>query len=141
MGWLTTFLSTLTAILIFNNVCIGFDTRFHEELKDDLEKRQSDGQMARKAIKMPKWAKKYTRGTKGCPCWWDLTKGDVCACCKNKGIQCGYPKHRFCQRDAGRPQYRKGCPGSTCYNPYFSINSLLIQESFMKEQNYIIPKE
>ena len=123
MGWLTTFLSTLTAISILNNVCIGFDTRFHEELEKDLETRQSDSQIARKPITKPPWAKRFTKTTTGCPCWWDLTKGDDCACCQNKGIQCGYPQHRFCQRDAGRPQYRKGCPGSTSYSPYFFINS------------------
>ena len=119
MGWLTTSPSTLTAILILSNVCIGFDTRFHEELEDDLDKRQLDSQRARKPTKMPSWAKKYTVPGERCQCWWDLTKDDECACCQNKGIQCGYPQHRFCQRDAGRPQYRKGCPGSTSYSSIF----------------------
>jgi len=64
------------------------------------------------AARMPQWAKKYTRSQKGCPCWFDLSKGTTeCACCHNKGIQCGYPMQMYCQRDARRPQYRIGCPG------------------------------
>ena len=65
------------------------------------------------AARMPQWAKKYTRSQKGCPCWFDLSKGTTeCACCHNKGIQCGYPMQMYCQRDARRPQYRIGCPGN-----------------------------
>ena len=65
------------------------------------------------AARMPQWAKKYTRSQKGCPCWFDLSKGTTeCACCHNKGIQCGYPMQMYCQRDARRSQYRIGCPGN-----------------------------
>jgi len=63
------------------------------------------------AASMPRWAKKFTSSTTGCLCWFDLSRGKECACCHNKGIQCGYPKQNYCQRDARRPQYRQGCPG------------------------------
>jgi len=57
------------------------------------------------------WAQKYTKSSTGCSCWFDLSRGLNCACCQNKGIQCGFPLHKYCQRDARRPQFRKGCPG------------------------------
>jgi len=101
MGWITTFLLTLVAIFVLVNICIGSE---HEEIQEDLESRAKP--------RLPSWAKRYTKKTSGCPCWWDLTKTDNnCACCKSRGIQCGYPLHRFCQRDSRKPQYRIGCPG------------------------------
>lgn len=107
MGRFTSFLSTLTVILTLTNICIGFE-RFREEFEEDLVSRELTWPKF-----LPSWAKKYTdtRRPEGCPCWWDLTQGYNCACCRNRGIQCGYPLHRYCQRDAGKPQYRKGCPG------------------------------
>ena len=60
---------------------------------------------------IPGWARKYTKTSTGCPCWFDLSRAEECACCHNKGIQCGYPQHQYCQRDAKRGQYRKGCRG------------------------------
>ena len=33
----------------------------------------------------------------GCPCWWDMTLGNICACCEPGGTQCGYPMHNECQ--------------------------------------------
>merc|ERR1712029_851343 len=30
------------------------------------------------------------------PCWWDLTRTD-CGTCRNGGVQCGYPMHKWCQ--------------------------------------------
>ena len=32
--------------------------------------------------------------SRGCPCWFDITMN--CACCKNDGVQCGYPMHNYC---------------------------------------------
>ena len=115
MGWITTFLLTLVAIFVLVNVCIGSE---HEEIQEDLESRAKP--------RLPSWAKRYTKKTSGCPCWWDLTKTDNnCACCKSRGIQCGYPLHRFCQRDSRKPQYRIGCPGSyycECLKAYLLRN-------------------
>ena len=64
-----------------------------------------------RGISGPSWAKSYTRSTTGCPCWWDLTQGNICACCKDdknggKGQPCGYPMHNYCQRKRSI-----GCPG------------------------------
>ena len=102
MGWITTFLLTLVVIFVLVNACIGSE---HEEIQEDLESRANP--------RLPSWAKRYTKKTSGCPCWWDLTKtNNNCACCKSRGIQCGYPLHRFCQKDSRKPQYRIGCPGS-----------------------------
>merc|ERR1712107_188704 len=59
--------------------------------------------------KIKKKYRKYTESTTGCPCWWDLTNLDGCACCKEvnnkKVIQCGYPAHMYCYEDK-----KKGCP-------------------------------
>ena len=59
---------------------------------------------------VPGWARKYTRSRTGCPCWWDLTLGDICACCKDfrgkLGQPCGYPLHNYCQKKSSY-----GCPG------------------------------
>jgi len=57
------------------------------------------------------------KGSK-CPCWWDLegklidpktNKPYKCTCCKEGGIQCGYPMHRWCTDD--RSKVRTGCMG------------------------------
>ena len=59
---------------------------------------------------MPGWARRFTKSKSGCPCWWDLTLGTVCACCKNfrrlQGQPCGYPLHNYCQQ-----KRNAGCPG------------------------------
>ena len=73
---------------------------------------------------MPGWARRFTRSKTGCPCWWDLTLGTVCACCKNfrrlQGQPCGYPLHNYCQQ-----KRNAGCPGiPLVYKPKFnSINA------------------
>jgi len=36
----------------------------------------------------------FTQSNTGCPCWFDITMN--CACCKNDGVQCGYPMHNYC---------------------------------------------
>jgi len=58
--------------------------------------------------KIPKKFKKFTKSKTGCPCWWDLTKTDECACCKGKPekvMQCGYPMHMYCHKKSDQ-----GCP-------------------------------
>jgi len=78
--------------------------KFGSCLEDNLEKES-------KAY-TPRWAKKWTKKQSGCPCWFDLSRGLECACCYPKGVQCGFPKQRFCQRDKSvHPTKRKGCPG------------------------------
>ena len=69
---------------------------------------------------MPGWARRFTRSKTGCPCWWDLTLGTVCACCKNfrrlQGQPCGYPLHNYCQQ-----KRNAGCPGiPLIYKPKFN---------------------
>ena len=64
------------------------------------------------AASTPPWARRYTGTQTGCPCWFDLSRGMECACCKGRGIQCGFPKQNFCQRDARRSTYREGCKGN-----------------------------
>ena len=70
---------------------------------------------AKKTFKGPpfKW-RDYTLSKRGCPCWWDLTLGNECACCKKKGwrqgVPCGYPLHNFCQAKAKSKTW--GCKGS-----------------------------
>jgi len=58
--------------------------------------------------KIPRQFKRYTKSTKGCPCWFDLTKTTECGCCKDNvnAMQCGFPKHKFCFKKT-----RNGCPG------------------------------
>jgi len=45
--------------------------------------------------KKPSVFSPYTVDGETCACWWDITKTD-CACCKNDGVQCGFPKQKFC---------------------------------------------
>ena len=80
------------------------------------------------------WAQKYTKSSTGCSCWFDLSRGLNCACCQNKGIQCGFPLHKYCQRDARRPQFRKGCPGNLISRMRQMMWSLFNMK-FNKEQN------
>merc|ERR1712019_238206 len=46
------------------------------------------------------------------PCWWDLTRTD-CGTCRNGGVQCGYPMHKWCQNP--KDDKKKGCPGIPNY--------------------------
>merc|ERR1711868_319200 len=46
------------------------------------------------------------------PCWWDLTRTD-CGTCRNGGVQCGYPMHKWCQ--SPKDDKKKGCPGIPNY--------------------------
>ena len=72
-------------------------------------KMMSDGRIMSdgRASSMPQWARLYTKKKTGCPCWWDLSLGNICACCKGENAQpCGYPKHNYCQRKRSI-----GCPG------------------------------
>jgi len=76
---------------------------------DSINEMMSDGRIMSdgRASSMPAWARPYTKDTTGCPCWWDLSLGDICACCKGENAQpCGYPKHNYCQRKRSI-----GCPG------------------------------
>jgi len=54
--------------------------------------------------------RKYT-GKGKCACWWDIREND-CACCKNGGMQCGYPMHKKCYK---RNKKGYGCPGVCNY--------------------------
>ena len=54
---------------------------------------------------------------RGCPCWFDIQANDTrCACCKNGGVQCGYPMNNFCWRRrlyGGQiSRINRGCPGA-----------------------------
>merc|ERR1712121_97554 len=54
--------------------------------------------------------KKYT--DKGnCACWWDIRENN-CACCKNGGVQCGYPEHKKCYKKSAKGYC---CPGGCNY--------------------------
>jgi len=58
------------------------------------------------------------------PCWWDLTRTD-CAQCKDNGVQCGFPMHKWCQdkksakksgcKGITQPKYTKSMTGFPCY--------------------------
>lgn len=48
---------------------------------------------------------KYTEPGETCPCWWDITKSE-CGCCKNGGVQCGFPLGKYCYKKSNR-----GCTG------------------------------
>merc|ERR1712013_758405 len=64
-----------------------------------------------------KFFEKYTLSSKGCPCWWDITQKEGCACCKpGKDIQqCGYPMQEYCyKKNKKKPM---GCPG-VCNNEF-----------------------
>lgn len=79
--------------------------------ESELDGSQMGMMVDERGISGPSWAKSYTRSTTGCPCWWDLTQGNICACCKDdknggKGQPCGYPMHNYCQRKRSI-----GCPG------------------------------
>ena len=94
MGWISTLLFVIATVILLSDV----------------------SQQVEVKAAMPAWASKYTKSSKGCPCWFDLSRGETdCACCHNKGIQCGYSMHKYCQRDARRSQYRTGCPGRNIY--------------------------
>ena len=60
----------------------------------------------------PKWAKRWTLKEKNCPCWWDLNQTPRCACCRDGGVACGFPMHKYCMRDRSN---RKGCPGNMIF--------------------------
>ena len=108
MEWLTTFLLTFGAFCVLFNSCKGLED---EDIQDYFGKNSFPKEPTKEVL--PNWAKKYTRKSHGCPCWWDLTRKEYdCACCQNRGIQCGYPLHRFCQRDTRKNRNRKGCPGN-----------------------------
>jgi len=87
-------------------VAIAANASDHWSMDYDLM--MSDG--GRRGNSMPSWARRYTKKKTGCPCWWDMTLGNICACCKNYkggiGQPCGYPKHNYCQR-----KRNIGCPG------------------------------
>ena len=87
-------------------VAIAANASDHWSMDYDLM--MSDG--GRRGSSMPSWARRYTKKKTGCPCWWDMTLGNICACCKNYkggiGQPCGYPKHNYCQR-----KRNIGCPG------------------------------
>jgi len=68
---------------------------------------------------------RWTISRTGCPCWWDLTKKDECACCKKYGTQCGYPKHNTCHpkkyqnvgcRGISKNMYTLSTKGYPCYS-------------------------
>jgi len=83
-----------------------------EDLAFELESRKGKpGKCSGKPMpkKPAKFFSKWTGKKKNCQCWWDTTKNN-CACCKNKGKQCGFPMGKFCWQ-----QTTKGCPG-VCNN-------------------------
>ena len=51
----------------------------------------------------------------GCHCWFDplekYVAKNTCACCKNDGVQCGYPKHAWCQPKVNEGIIQEGCAG------------------------------
>merc|ERR1712142_1271698 len=55
--------------------------------------------------------KDYTQSATGCPCWYDLFHAKGCACCKQGGIQCGFPQHNKCKKDDRKNTERHGCNG------------------------------
>lgn len=83
--------------------------------KKGKKKKPSKGKKPGKG-KKPSIYDKYTVSGETCPCWWDITKTD-CACCKNDGVQCGFPQERFCYKRDGS----KGCP-------YVSKNNLALSQ-------------
>merc|ERR1712226_155743 len=87
MGWVTTSLLILVAILILANVSTGFEEE-EDAVYEEFEIRAKSNS-GKKKVYLPSWAKKYTKSQTGCPCWWDLSRKEECACCWNKGIQCG----------------------------------------------------
>ena len=36
---------------------------------------------------------------------------NACACCENNGVQCGYPKHKWCQPKVDEGEIQEGCTG------------------------------
>jgi len=100
---------TLNIMLVSNHL-----TSFVFAANITAEDRNLNDIDLRAAPRVPNWAwkkyfKKFTKSRSGCPCWFDLGRGNDCACCKGTGIQCGSPMESFCQRDATQPTERKGC--------------------------------
>ena len=101
-------------IAVIIGAVIYFCNAESNDTLDELEIEERDAFLGKNLNKlptgMPGWARRFTMSKTGCPCWWDLTLGTVCACCKNfrrlQGQPCGYPLHNYCQR-----KRNAGCPG------------------------------
>jgi hypothetical protein len=101
-------------IVVIIGAVIYFCNAESNDTLDELDIEERDEFLGKNLNKlptgMPGWARRFTMSKTGCPCWWDLTLGTVCACCKNfrrlQGQPCGYPLHNYCQR-----KRNAGCPG------------------------------
>ena len=99
----------------------NIDEMYEYEIPDNNlgEKGEKVGEARKNSWKGPEWARHYTLSKKGCPCWWDLTLGNECACCKKKGwrqgVPCGYPLHNFCQPKTKNSK-TWGCRGTSNIN-------------------------
>jgi len=106
---------TIIALTTFSvcNADPTVDDEFDEEIAKDVDNDAlniTERRIPGLPRGMPKWARPFTQRKSGCPCWWNLELGNVCACCKQRGQPCGYPLHNFCQQNK-RWGIKKGCPG------------------------------
>ena len=82
------------------------DDEYNGEEEDDLEERGS--------------SRGFTITPTGCPCWFNMSMQTECACCKTRGIQCGYPMHNQCKGDDRSYIKRTGCKGVPMYKDTLS---------------------
>ena len=78
-----------------------------------------------------------TQSNFGCSCWFDplekLLPPKFCACCTDDGIQCGYPRHNWCQPKVSDGQVQTGCFGILCISKIVHVDTLtLLSFSFCK---------
>ena len=65
----------------------------------------------------------------GCHCWFDPLEKflgkNKCACCKNDGVQCGYPKHKWCQPKVNNGEIQLGCKGEIRWNSFYNVHNVI----------------